>query len=237
MILSSDEADGRLSQLGLARDDSLADAAPGHRVWRTDSLDRFSGLRETLLGYENVRELIRERDDILKHCHYLAVIETPRDTGAPAFWVSVSLSPAEPKVLVWDSADLLMLGSYQSVYGIRRSTLEHVFTVATPEGGSIDQLLLCCTAGAGEVMLAVSDTAVRAIRPTGEVLWLHDSDEIILIASVVGDRIVCEPRVRAGEHDRRTWLLSANTGKLIEGSAGKGKRGKKGSERFVGAIV
>ncbi len=214
MQLRTSEAESLLPSLGLDLHERSTDTAVSCRIWGAGSLGHYDSLRQKLLEYENVTELIREADDILQYNHFLSVVEAPTSAKTPSFFVTAALSREEPRVLLWDTADLIIIGSYQSIYGVAWPTLDHQFTVATPEGGSIDQLCLCKSPDIGQILLAVADTAVRAISPTGDVLWVNDSDEIVVITSIGNDEIRCEPRVRGDENDTRSWALSVSSGKL-----------------------
>lgn len=216
MLLTPNTAEVLLPNLGLYPCEPPVSAALKCRIWRTESLGLFHSVRKELLAYENVTQLVREADDILQHLHFLSVTQIGASQERWSFWVTASLFSEEPKVLAWHSAKLIILGSYQSVYAICEATHLQRFTVATPEGGGVDQLCLCTTSDGREILLVVTDSVIRAILPTGAVLWLAHSDEVVVITSLTGGRIVCEPRVKAGKEDRRRWLLSSNSGERIE---------------------
>jgi hypothetical protein len=158
---------------------------------------------------------IREEHDILNFGHYLSLLEidsAPR--GSLRYFIFASLNEVNPIFKEWVQADLLLVGSYQTVYAFSLANGQLSFTIVAPEGPEIGQFVIVKNAAGTEELIILSEYVMRKVRRDGAVQWVADLDDVISIHSVDERKLVCEPVVRCGPDDNRRWVVDVVTGKL-----------------------
>jgi hypothetical protein len=134
---------------------------------------------------------VRERAEVLESLHYRSITSVCPQSGAVKLFAFASLSPDDPRVRLVDNGKKLLVGSYQTLYGLNTEGSGIDFEVVLPEGGEVSQLEVARRV-IDEVALVVSETTVRCISAGGAVLWVMHFDDRVKIVDITADVAVCQ---------------------------------------------
>ena len=123
---------------------------------------------------EGVRALVREGDSILGFYHYNAGVQIETTSGHNVgFWLA-GLSPDEPVTAYATDSCVLLLGSYQKLYGVAIPSMDVVFENELLYVGAVSGLPVIRTAVDGESAIVVTDATVARIDVRGVKIWEVD---------------------------------------------------------------
>lgn len=159
-------------------------------VWQTKDVDYHADIERSLLSSPLVEFHIQEAD-IQGYRHILTVLEWAKSgQDARRYFVFVSLGIDNPRLLAWDSARLLLVGAYSTVYGFEMKSLKNLFRIICWGGGTISDIRLLL----GEkYCAAVCETNVRAFLPSGAVVWATEIGDLVRIKGEEQGILLLEP--------------------------------------------
>jgi len=150
--------------------------------------------------------------EVLEYRHYRSLVEIRQQAGPRWLFGFASLSADDPRVCILPKQGTVLVGCFQTLYGIDAETGGLEFQIIVPEGGEVSQL----EAVGEDRALVVSETTVRCVSYRGAVIWVLNYADRVKLVDVTDREVTCvslEPG-SSGVPWRATYNL--NTGLPIE---------------------
>jgi len=164
------------------------------------------------LSEEKKLVLIRESADLFAHQHYSGLIDVVQSGLLLRRFVVASLSPLDPAVTFGVSANVLFVGSYQTLYGISTRDYSVLFQVELPEGPEVSALVPVRVDHNDGVVVA-SDATVRLVADNGLVLWIAEFEDPVKVVSLNEQDVVLESVVHVAAGTPWRAKINLATGK------------------------